>query len=77
MDNPSVKIRGGVTGAKRILGVIAEATGDQEEKDCLKDLFLFELANDMRGSNRYKPEYEKRIGAFAERAEREAKRLER
>ena len=77
MDNPSVKIRGGVTGAKRILGVIAEVSGDQEVKDCLKDLFLFELANDMRGSNRYKPEYEKRIGTFAERAERDALKSER
>jgi hypothetical protein len=76
MDNPEVKIRGGVTGARRILGVIADATGDDEVKDCLKDLFLFELANDMKGSNRYKPEYEKRIGIFAERSERESKRSE-
>ena len=76
MDNPSVKIRGGVTGAKRIFEVIAEATEDQEVKECLKALFLLELANDMRGSTKYKPEYERRIGEYAERAQREARRAE-
>jgi hypothetical protein len=74
MDDTSIKIRGGVTGARRILGVIAEATEDQEVKECLKDLFMFELASDMRGSSRYKPEYEKRIGNFATRAERELRK---
>jgi hypothetical protein len=76
MENPSVKIKGGVVGAKRVLAVIAESGEIEEVRDCLKDLFLYELANDMRGSNRYKPEYEKRIGRYAEDAERSAKRAE-
>ena len=73
MESPSVKIKGGVVGAKRVLAVITESHESEEVRDCLKDLFLYELANDMRGSNRYKPEYEKRIGRFAEIAERSAK----
>lgn len=72
MANPEVKMKGGVVGAKRILEAIDKSDEDSEVRGCLKDLFLYELANDMRGSNRYKPEYEKRIGRFAEDAERSA-----
>lgn len=74
MANPSVKIKGGVVGAKRILAAITDADEIDEVKECLKDLFLFELANDMRGSNRFKPEYEKRIGKMSEAAERAEKK---
>jgi len=74
MGNPAVKIKGGLVGAKRILAVIAESDEDAEVRECLKDLFLYELANDMRGSNRFKPEYEKRIAKFSEAAESAAKK---
>ena len=74
MGNPTVKIKGGLVGAKRILAVIAESDEDAEVRECLKDLFLYELANDMRGSNRFRPEYEKRIAKFSEAAERAEKK---
>ena len=74
MANSEVKIKGGVVGAKRVLAVIDGSDELQEVRECLKDLFLYELANDMRGSNRYKPEYEKRIGRFAEVAEKSEKK---
>jgi hypothetical protein len=75
MENPPVKIKGGVVGAKRVLAVIAESDEDELVRECLKELFVYELANDMRGSNRYKPEYEKRIGKLSENFERGLKRV--
>jgi ABC-type sulfate transport system substrate-binding protein len=68
MDNSGMKVKGGVAGAKRVLNVIASSTDNKEAAECLKSLFLYELANEMRGSNRYRPEYEKRIAQFEELA---------
>ena len=76
MENPPVKIKGGVVGAKRVLAVIADSEEDEQVRECLKELFVYELANDMRGSNRYKPEYEKRIAKFAEDLERGTKKAQ-
>jgi len=76
MANPEVKIRGGVVGARRILAAIDAADEIQEVRDCLKELFLYELANEMRGSNRFKPEFEKRIDRLSQNAERSMKKAE-
>ena len=70
MENSTVKVKGGVVGARRVLELIAECEEIEEVRDCLKDLFLYELANEMRGGIRSQQEYENRIGRFAEKAER-------
>jgi hypothetical protein len=75
MEDTSVKIKGGVVGAKRILAVVSASEAPDDVRECLKELFLYELANDMRGSNRYKPEYEKRIGRYADQALKAEKKL--
>ena len=70
MVDPQVNIPGGVTGAKRVLSAISNSSDIKEIRECLRDLFVYELANEMKGSNRYKPEYEKRIRDFADRADK-------
>jgi hypothetical protein len=69
MEDSTVKVKGGVVGAKRVLALITESDEIEEIRDCLKELFLYELANEMRGSSRYQQEYEKRIDRYSVKAE--------
>ena len=73
MADPEIKIKGGVGGAKRVLAAINDASEIKEVRQCLRDLFIYELGLDIKGGVRYKAEYEKRIGAYAQAAGRSDK----
>ena len=73
MADPEIKIKGGVGVAKRVLAAIKDASEIKEVRQCLRDLFIYELGLDINGGVRYKAEYEKRIGDYAHAAARSDK----